>query len=627
MGSPSLMSNATQHSESTHNTLLDIDEVPPVAADTSPLLDPTKSESSDNPTPKLNGVHRRTGENQTIVWLLLTTPLILHFLSVIVLTVAIKFYISGHSSNLDSRRVVTTFVPLQSDITTAISHSVSILRIFTTMWSTSTAWGCAFILMENGGVSLEQINRLLTWRIHFNSSPISSRKAQVGALISVILLATFSCQLSGLILTGSITWTPSHGYMGGKSIKIAGSFTIPDWSEYDSSNPHHRVYRNHSQVLYASIHIRDVLSATHLASLAWLWQRSLQDDERAMKCVTFRVPYLPINSTLSDIALPYFAVTKLEWIKDPWTELPEKVIPSLKSTSIYNPFNHYQDDMDYTHVYLPYNFALISDEPTPSPNPFTGTVTETHILAGLYSQSALLQDPCSAQSPFDKIPLGFASLTAFRQIPLAGCYIFAWVTYVAGASRCTNCRVSSWLTIQNDTSLTILPDMMTVDVLDIMPHIAVHMAATNVSVPESYNNLDGYVTGLLTRLYRGAWNYLMDSYVSVKDVLVKTDVQIAVPTSKANVLWRRVLLWLMLNMIFILSGLLFLFCQTRCSQPVVVDAPVAALLLDTSDVLHKKNRAFCNFLRLVKDDEDISYLELRQEPEYGGHRRVVVVKK
>ena len=345
--------------------------------------------------------------------------------------------------------------------------------------------------------------------------------------------------------------------------------------------------------------------------------------------MTFKVSHLPINSTLSNVALPYFAVTKLEWIKDPWTELPEGLILSLRSASGYNPLFYSQYDPDYTHRQLVYSFALIPvnwDEPTPPPVPFTGTVTETRILAGVYSQSTQVQDPpCSAQSPFGTISqgIGLVNLTVFRSIP--GCYIFARITYVAGASRCTNCRTSSWLTVQNDTSLTVLPDILTVDALDLMSLVATQMAAENVSVPETYNNLDGYVTGLLTRSYGGAWNFLMDSYISAQDLAVKSDVQVAVPTSRANVLWWRVLLWLLLNMMFTLSGLLFLFLQSLCRQPVVVDTSIAALLLDTSDVLHKKNRALCKFSKLVKDDEGIGYLELRQE--YGGHRRVVVVEE
>ena len=617
------MSNATQRAESTH-TFLDIDDVPPTAADSSPLLDP-ESKSSNILTP--NEVHHRTGENQTAVWLLVTAPLILHFLSVIIITVTIKFYISGHSFNMDSRRAVTTFAPLQSDVTTVISGGVSILRVFTTMWMTSTVWRCAFILLENGGISLEQIDRLLTWQVHFNSlGHISSRRVQAGALISVILLAALPCQLSGPILTGSITWTPSYGFMPEKKpIAIPGSSTLQDWSEYNSS---YRIYQEHSESHYDG-YTKDAVAAAHLASLAWSQQGFSKDDERAMKRVTYKVAHLPINSTLSNVSLPYFAITKFEWIKDPWTELPEKLIPSLRSPSGYNPLFYARYDPDYTSRQLVYNFALIPDnwdEPIPAPAPFTGTVTETRIFAGVYSQSTRVEDdPCREQSPFGKISqgIGLVNYTVFRTIP--GCYIFARVTYVAGASRCTNCRVSSWLTVQNDTSLTVLPDLLTVDALDIMSLVAVQMAAENVSVPETYNNLDGYVTGLLTRSYGGAWNLLMDSYITAQNLAVKSDVQVAIPTSKANVLWWRVLLWLVLNVMFTLSGLLFLFLQSLSRQPVVVDTPMAALLLDTSEVLHKRNRALCNFSRLVKDDEDIGYLELRQE--YGGHRHVVVVEK
>jgi len=621
--------NAMQHSVSTLQ--VDADEVPPAAADSSPLLDP-ETESSNNPTPDSNEVHRRTGENQTIAWLLMTIPLILHFLSIVVLTVAIKFYISGHSFNLDSRRALTTFAPLQSDITTAISSGISILRIFTTMWTTSTAWRCAFILMENGGISLEQINRLLTWQIHFNSNPISSRKAQAGALISVILLAAFPCQLSGPILTGSITWTPSHGFLGGKPIDIATSFIIPDWSKYNFSNPMHHLQQGHSRSSIATYR-KDMVTAAYLALMAWPWQDSSQDGERTMKRVTSRVAHLPIDSTLSNVTLPYFAVTKLEWITDPWTELPEKLIQSVRSTSLFNPFYNadWQFDSDGAHGQLVHTFALIPDADwdmaTPPPTPFTGTVTETRILAGVYSQSTE-GPPCSAQSPFGKIPqgIGLANLTVAKDLP--GCYIFARVTYVAGASRCTNCRVSSWITIQNDSSLTVSPDLTTVDALDMMPLVALQMVAVgSISVPKAYNNLDGYAIGLLTRSYGAAWTFLMDNYIDGQTGGVKAGVtvRIAVPTSKANVLWWRVLLWLMLNMMFTLSGLLFLFLQSLCRQPVVVNPSIAALLLDTSDVLHKKNRALCNFSRLVKDDEGIGYLELRQE--YGGHRRVVVVEE
>ena len=573
------------------------------------------TECSENTASDLGEVHRRTGENRMTVWLLLAAPLALHFLAVIVLTIAITSYIDHHDFNLQSRRSLAQISPLQSDITTAVSCGVTISRLFAAMWSTSTAWRSVFILMEKGGISLDQINRLLTWQFYYDGRRTSSRKASL--LISIILLASFPSQLSGPILTGSITWTPSHQFIEGQPINISTSYRIA-WSTYNFSDPRFHLSHDYlNKVAYSA----EVSTASNLVPIAWPLQGS-QDDEGTMKRVTSTVAHLPVNSTLKSVTLPYFSVTKLEWIKDPWTELPQTLIMSVQNLSSYNPF--YRRDVGPTFAMIPRNWS----SPTPPPAPFAGTVTETRILTGVYSDSSE-GPPCNAQSPFGEISngIGFANITTTfsTESHIDACYIFAWVTYVAGAARCTDCRVTSWLTVQNDTSLTVLPDMMTVDALGMMPLVAKLMTEKNISVPKAFNNLDAYVSGLLTRSYAAAWTFLMNEYVDKYPgrETVETEVQVAVSTSKANVSLGRVLLWLLLNLMFTLSGLLFLFLQTRCSQPVIVDASMAALLLDTSDVLHVRNRALCNFSRLVKDDKDIGYLELRQARE-GGHRRVVV---
>jgi hypothetical protein len=41
-----------------------------------------------------------------------------------------------------------------------------------------------------------------------------------------------------------------------------------------------------------------------------------------MKRVIDGIAHLPINLTLRNVTLPYFAVTKLEWIKDPKKDFP-----------------------------------------------------------------------------------------------------------------------------------------------------------------------------------------------------------------------------------------------------------------------------------------------------------------
>ncbi len=184
-------------------------------ADPTPLSEETelipKSESSDT-IATFHEVHTRTGENKTKIWLRATAPLLLHSISVAVLATTLKFYIDDNDFNLRFRKALVNYTPLQSDITTAVSSGIVILRFFSISWLAAMVWRCIFILMERGGITLGHIESLLTWQIHLHPRRKSSQGPQVGLFISIILLAAFPCQLSGPILTGSITWSPSNQF-------------------------------------------------------------------------------------------------------------------------------------------------------------------------------------------------------------------------------------------------------------------------------------------------------------------------------------------------------------------------------------------------------------------------------
>jgi hypothetical protein len=66
-------------------------------------------------------------------------------------------------------------------------------------------------------------------------------------------------------------------------------------------------------------------------------------------------------------------------------------------------------------------------------------------------------------------------------------------------------------------------------------------------------------------------------------------------------------------------SLCFIVIQTMRSKPLVVDTAVAALLLDTRDVVHKHQRGLCTLSMLTKDDSAIGSLRLRWK---GGHAAV-----
>ena len=83
--------------------------------------------------------------------------------------------------------------------------------------------------------------------------------------------------------------------------------------------------------------------------------------------------------------------------------------------------------------------------------------------------------------------------------------------------------------------------------LAMMPKVGDLMVQQNLSLPGTYNNLDDFVTELLIRSCGASWTQLVDDMgaIELEEQFLTTDVHVVVPTSRANVLWRRVLLWLL----------------------------------------------------------------------------------
>ena len=544
---------------------------------------PTPFEVPDKPTIVS---HSRTGENITKIWVWATLPLILHFASVLTLVAVVTTYINGHDFNLQSRYALSKATPLQSDITTAISSGITISRLFAAMWSAATLWRCIFILMGKGGISLEQIDRLLTWQIHMPPHLKSSQ--HFGLLVSIILLAAFPSQFSGPILTGSITWSSSHRLTEGQRATDIPSRSLGDLSH------------SYSDISDRPMYIQGCAFASAFASTAW---RDSLEDERTMKRVIRNIGHLPINSTLKNVTLPYFAITKLEWTRETTKVLP----PMLDNSSDVNPLNYYLGPGTFTIIPDAWGGAI-------RPSHYTGIISETRPIVGIFKDDLFGDKPSN---------IGCFHIGSPRH-----CMIFGHVSYVAGAAECRDCRVSSWITVQNDTDLTVVPSEETLYAISMMPLVGAMLTMQNISLPtQPFNNLDGYITALLIRSYAGSWIYNRQWGPASRISLLSAGVQIAIPTSRANISLWRVWLWLSLNLLFTVSGLLFLFMQMVSGQQLLGCPPLAVLLLDTTEVYHKRDRAFCNFSTLAKDDKDIGYLRFRPNSAQEGHRQVEIVEK
>ncbi len=542
-------------------------------------------------------LHTRTEESGTKILSWAITPLILHLSIVVILIIALKSYIDGHDFNLYSRTALTHSTPLQSDITTAVSSCIAFQRFFAAMWSGSMYLRCIFILMEKGGISLQQINSLLFWKNHFYPRVKLSRR--IALVVSIILLLSFPTQLSGPILTGSITWFSSSVLEGEDVAPVYNGYTGDLLNKtFNSQFP----FNLSATSTTGTVNLYSVIPpiANGLAIIAWQGSRN---DSRTMKRTI--ASDIPINSTLTNVTLPYFANIKLEWIKDPMRELDPVVLQSHIDISDWSPF--IVDGIPYA---LPGTFAIIPDvwgvvNPPPS---YNGIVNETRNIVGIFDNSVL--------SIFGKLP---RNIGLYQPPQSVWSMIYGRLTYVAGVAECRNCRVSSWSTIQNDTEVTVSPHNLTAYALAMMPKVGATMAIKGTTLPNPLNNLDEYVTELFIRSYGVSWESITEA---TDRTVLQTNVQIAVSTSQAKVLWWRVNLWLALNLSLTVAGLLFLYIQYLCDERLIENPFMAALLLDTTDVQHKKNRALCGFSTLVDDDKGFGYLRLQRTEE--GHKRVVL---
>jgi len=548
--------------------------------------------------PNDDAKHTRTGvDDRTTIRAIL--PLALHFLIVLVILAILRNHIDKHHYNQEKRFSLSGFTPLQSDMTTLISSGVAFYRLCAAIWSGAVLWRCIFILLGNGGITLEKIDTMLTWQIY---RPPRLLPSQV--LISIILLTAFSPHVSGPILTGSITWSSSYRLVVAPASECVTG--IPGDQPQGDTNATFDSFNN--------------TLASGFASTAWL---NSPQDERSMKRVIDSVAHLPINSTLNNVTLPYFAISKLEWIRDPMTEIPQTLAALNRSEILFKSRS--------TGL-----FALIHEDGL-CVDPECSIISEKQVVVGIFSiaglprpsgaystvgpyprRAPLAPGPCASSSLFGDLPANIGFTAADDM-----CLIFGHVTYVAGAAECRDCRISSRITVQNDTALAVLPSMQVRSVIDMMPVVGETMVLQNNSLPRAYNNLNRYVTELLIRSYAASWTHFRKS---TNMTSLSTEVKIAIPTSCASVLWWRVWVWLSLNMLFTLSGIFFLAVQKCSGQRLMRNPQLAAFLLDTSEVLHERDRAFCDFSSLTKDDEDFGNLHLvghRGE----GHKHVSFVKK
>lgn len=215
---------------------------------------------------------------------------------------------------------------------------------------------------------------------------------------------------------------------------------------------------------------------------------------------------------------------------------------------------------------LPYiQSSLLSDS----------VVSETRLMALLTHRSTLVPD---CKPFFDSFPPDI-NVSKYES---DACLAFAWVTYTAGVGQCTKCRVSSYSAVQSDGELSATGYRLTRHVLLMMPTVTSMMLLMGTSTPPR-ENLDEYVTTLLSRSYAATWTALTD-FIGLSTPPLLTTYSPALSLSRAVVDWRRVAIWLSIQLLVTASGMLFLWALASANTPLIEDTTLVAFYLDSREV-------------------------------------------
>ncbi|KDN43888.1 hypothetical protein RSAG8_05881, partial [Rhizoctonia solani AG-8 WAC10335] len=454
-------------------------------------------------------------------WSPVMGPLIGHALMAVGITVFMTSYVDHRYFNVERRRPFVKlgatevpwahYAPLQTDITTALSIMLAVLRL----------------------------------------------------MAASTLLVVLPVHLSAPVLTGSIEWKPSNPPRERLS---NDTLNTPITRNYEAWNMAMR------ESDFPTVLKGWVTRASASAFRTW----GVDTSNDALKRYNPDFWRLRIDSTVANVTLPYFIIQSIEWIDNPNSTLSSNQFDIVNS--VCPKINMTGPDCP---IMAGRALALVPDTPWTNQSSYSPSkVAERRLM--VYKPTVVQSSP---SGQWECMQGGDLNPDVSAHQEGGNCWKFAWVTYSAGVATYYDCRVPAYGTLQNDTALVLQEGYMTAEALRMVPSVINNMLSNEeveVTLPR-WRDPNDYVIGMLTRAYAGAWMTLND-YVGAYSVY--TTYSVSPQATRAMVSYHRVYIWLGLQSLVTLSGILFLYIQSQSSTPMIVDTTLAAFHLDSS-ALHE----------------------------------------
>jgi hypothetical protein len=206
---------------------------------------------------------------------------------------------------------------------------------------------------------------------------------------------------------------------------------------------------------------------------------------------------------------------------------------------------------------------------------------------------------------------------------VSSCFVFANVTYRAGAARSRRCQIIGQVIedVGNVKDLQLVNDSVTTAALAMAPYVSSALVLDAYTMPAAptFPTIQDQSIEILSRSYQVAWNGLTSSYYTTN--FENSYAFIAVDASTASVLMWRVALWGIFHAILVSLGFLFRHIHTRGSHPWIEDPVVAALLVDPTSLTNDPK----DIKKWAGDDAPHIVRKLKLH-EHDGEKTYIVLK-
>jgi len=462
-----------------------------------------------------------------------------------------------------------------SDVTTGVSAALVVLRTVGHCFMMGVAWRAAMVLLQHDGLTLSQLNTMITYRV---PATWSGQHAWLIALALMILLPpTFISPL----LSGSVDWVEGDG-PGSNTSEVKAGFGLRQYKEADWDKVS-RLPEARLGVLYCALgYAAQAWCGPDSTRYYWGWHRYVAWEEATINTIVYNVP------------MPFIEL-QISW--------DGKINDTTRQT-LRQPSSLSHADLPFSEVvgnalfFKTQNtsFPTIPTEEPPS------AISDTYKVAVLLSTDN--QSDCSAITEPAWANGSWSHFERFSESE--SCWAVATVNLTVGiryfgtgkyvGTRLVEADLGTNHTSQGDSwaqvTLYFLTDMMTM-----LPIVK------KGDMSDDHTNITEYTEMLIRQSYlstRAALHVFQPPEKHIKCVSNSTYIQ-------AKVDCVRVWAWLILNLLLPASAFIMLWVERKSRESgkrrkPVFDTALAPLLTDVREVLAEDKNGISNMSYLTSSD-------------------------